>query len=283
MESLFCNECSLSEQIPRLIGEELLGIENLSLLQARYRQMKEGYALSYEEWQNLFTEDLKPFRGYDDTTSVTIPLKHELFKLDFERIGKGPIGLDLPTWFNIGKHTPRIMLIFQDPLRGIWYRDCPDVVLASPFGLHDATHRNHANGGKMADELVKRLIENGCGVYLTDACKYFIYNHKISDAYSLVYTNIYADILEKEINIVRPSLCVLLGNSAAQVFCEIKSFVPRISLPHLSGTARGAIVNRFPILNDLGANAGNIAEMYAREILAERNKLFEIREETENP
>ena len=156
MEILFCNECNLSKQIPNFIAEELLGVENLSLLQERYHQMKDGYNLTYLEWRDVFTDKLKPFREeWDDTTAVTIPIKHKLFKQDFERIGKGSIGLDLPTWFNIEKDNPRIMLIFQDPLRGKCYQECKDAVLSSPFGLHDATHRSRGNGGKMADELVK--------------------------------------------------------------------------------------------------------------------------------
>ena len=136
MKSLFCNKCNLSEEIPQLIAEEILGMDNLSLLKERYQQMKEGYDFSYEQWQSLFTEDLKPFRGYTDTTAVTMQIRHQLFKQDFERIDKGSIGLDLPTWFNIEKDNPRIMLIFQDPLRGKCYQDCKDAVLSSPFGLH---------------------------------------------------------------------------------------------------------------------------------------------------
>lgn len=276
MENLFCNECKLSKQIPVFIAEELLGVENLSLLQERYHQMKEGYNLTYPEWQNIFTNKLRPFcAGWDDTTAVTIPIKHKLFKQDFERIGEGSIGLDLPTWFNIEDNNPRIMLIFQDPLRGKCYQDCKDAVLSSPFGLHDATHRNRANGGKMANELVRRLIDNGYGVYLTDAHKYFIGDHKTSDAYSLVFaTNTYAKILKKEISIVKPTLCVCFGNRAGRIMYDVTTenpelLISHITLPHLSGTARGAIKRRFKIVEKLGgATASNIAEVYAKEIIS---------------
>jgi hypothetical protein len=106
MKHIFCNPCSISEQIPRLIAEDVLGIENLSLLNARYEQMRKCYDFSYEQWQSEFTEDLKTFRGYSDTTAVTMQIRHQLFKQDFERIGKGSIGLDLPTWFNIQNNNP---------------------------------------------------------------------------------------------------------------------------------------------------------------------------------
>lgn len=274
MEILFCNECNLSKQIPNFIAEELLGVENLSLLQERYHQMKDGYNLTYLEWRDVFTDKLKPFREeWDDTTAVTIPIKHKLFKQDFERIGKGSIGLDLPTWFNIKKDNPRIMLIFQDPLRGKCYQECKDAVLSSPFGLQDATHRSRANGGKMANELVRRLTNNGYGVYLTDARKYFIGDHQTSDAYSLVFTKTYTDILAKEISIVKPNLCVCFGDRANCIMYEVSSEYPEllitsIKLPHLSGTARGAIKNQFKILDKIGgATADNIAEVYAKEII----------------
>lgn len=274
MEILFCNECNLSKQIPNFIAEELLGVENLSLLQERYHQMKDGYNLTYLEWRDVFTDKLKPFREeWDDTTAVTIPIKHKLFKQDFERIGKGSIGLDLPTWFNIKKDNPRIMLIFQDPLRGKCYQECKDAVLSSPFGLQDATHRSRANGGKMANELVRRLTNNGYGVYLTDARKYFIGDHQTSDAYSLVFTKTYTDILGKEISIVKPNLCVCFGDRANCIMNEVSSEYPEllitsIKLPHLSGTARGAIKNQFKILDKIGgATADNIAEVYAKEII----------------
>lgn len=275
MKNLFCNECHLTEQIPKLISEELLGIENLPLLKERYQQMKEGYNFSYEQWQGLFTENLKPFREYTDTTAVMISIKHSMFKTDFERIGKGAIGLDLPTWFNIQSSNPRIMLIAQDPLRSSkWYGECQDAILSSPFGLHDATHRANARGGKMVYELINKLVSAGNGVYLTDARKYFIYDHKTSDKYADTRKTEYVDILKKEIEIVKPALCVCLGNRAGSIMYDVVTQNPEllisyITLPHLSGAARGAIVKRFPILKDLGAGAQNVAEQYANMILAQ--------------
>ena len=237
--------------------------------------MKDGYNFTYPEWQNIFTDKLKPFRAeWDDTTAVTMPVRHKIFRQDFRRIGKGSIGLDLPTWFNIEEDKPRIMLIFQDPLRGKCYQDCKDAVLSSPFGLHDATHRSRANGGKMANELVKRLTNNGYGVYLTDARKYFISDHRTSDAYSLVFAKTYAEILAKEISIVKPALCVCFGARANSIMYDVATEYPEvlttsITLPHLSGTARGKIVSEFgKQLQRLKSTADNIAEVYAKKIIS---------------
>ena len=273
MKHIFCNPCSISEEIPQLIAEEVLGMDNLSLLKERYQQMKEGYNFSYEQWQELFTEDLKPFREYTDTTGIMMSIKHPKFKTDFEQLGKGAIGVDLPTWFNIQSSNPRIMLIAQDPLRSNkWYGECKDAILSSPFGLHDATHRAHAKGGKMVYELINRLVSAGNGVYLTDARKYFVYDHKTSDRYANTRKAEYVDILRKEIEIVKPALCVCLGNRAGSIMYDVATENPElliscITLPHLSGAARGAIVKRYPLLLERKATATNIAEQYANEII----------------
>ena len=268
MTSVFCNGCGLSQTVPRLIADRLLGEEQLPLITARYRQMQEGYDCTYEGWQSLFTDDLHPFRGYTDTTVVTIPIAHEQFKQDFAEMGKGAIGLDLPTWFNIRSDNRRIMLIFQDPLRSAqWYGECRNAVVSSPFGLHDKTHRENPRGGKMAAELVKRLVAAGYGVYLTDARKYFVYDGKISHAYSRNRMQVYADILRQEMGLLQPSVCLLIGNEAARVFAEMNIDIQHLHLPHLSGTARGAIVKRYPQLKEIGSTAEHIAEAYAEEIM----------------
>lgn len=270
MKDLFCNNCHLSSYIPQFIAEKLLGIDNLPLLDARYEQMRNCYDYSYPQWQGVFTEDLKPFNKYDDTTAVTMPIKHPTFKIDFEELDKGAIGVDLPTWFNIQNSNPVIMLIAQDPLKSIeLYGECRDAVLSSPFGLHDATHREWKNGGMMVYELVSRLVKAGYGVYLTDSRKYFVYNPVTTNRFARLHRKEYADILKKEIEIVKPTLCVALGRKAAKImahFVAENSDLPPyyIPLPHLSGAARGAIKKEFPKLKELKLTCDNMADEYAR-------------------
>lgn len=267
MKTVFCNECNLLEEIPKLVANELLGVTQLEKLKARYQQMRECYGFSYEEWQDVFTNKLKPFRGYTDTTSVTIPVLNPLFKHDFENIVKGAIGLDLPTWFNVQANNTRIMLIAQDPLRNAkWYGDCYDAVISSPFGLHDATHRNRGDGGKMFSLLVKKLVDGGYAIYLTDANKFFIYDHKISNAYSKSRIDIYVRILQKEIDLVKPDICICFGTRPKSVLDKCKVNVKSIMLPHLSGAARGAIIKRFPVLKEIKATSECVAEQYTKAI-----------------
>lgn len=266
MQSQFCNECGLSYEIPHLVAERLLGVECLHRIENRYEQMRKCYNCTCAEWQGVFTEDLKPFGGYDDTTSVTIPIGNSQLGADVKALHKGAIGVDLPTWFNV-QDNKHIMIVAQDPLRSYkWYGECDDAVISSPFGLHSLEHRQNARGGKMMDLLVKRLVANGYGVYLTDANKFFIYDHKTTDEFSDAHIDKYAEIIRQEIEIVKPTVIVCLGRSAERM-CKKMRLQNILALPHLSGTARGAIVRKFPRLEEIGATAENIAEEYAREIM----------------
>lgn len=266
MQDQFCNECGLSHDVPHLVAEWLLGVEHLGIIENRYEQMRKCYVYTCAEWQKVFTEDLKPFNGYSDTTSVTIPLGNTQLGSDIKALHKGAIGMDLPTWFNI-QDNKHIMIVAQDPLRSSkWYGECFDAVISSPFGLHSLEHRQNARGGKMMDLLVKRLIANGCGIYLTDANKFFVYDHKTTDMFSATHIDVYAEIMRLEIELVKPVVIVCLGRRA-EILCKKMGLQNILALPHLSGTARGAIMRKFPRLESMGATAKNIAEEYAKDIM----------------
>lgn len=124
MQSQFCNECGLFYDIPHLVAERLLGVECLHRIENRYEQMRKCYNCTCAEWQGVFTEDLKPFCGYDDTTSVTIPIDNSQLGADIKALHKGAIGVDLPTWFNV-QDNKHIMIVAQDPLRNNkYYGEC---------------------------------------------------------------------------------------------------------------------------------------------------------------
>ena len=89
--------------------------------------------------------------------------------------------------------------------------------------------------------------------------------------------------MAKEISIVKPNLCVCFGDRANNIMYDVGPcimydvapedpellLITSIKLPHLSGTARGAIKNHFKILDKIGgAPADNIAEVYAKEIIS---------------
>jgi len=104
------------------------------------------------------------------------------------------------------------------------------------------------------------------GVYLTDANKYFIYDHETTDGFSANHINAYTNILKEEIELVKPTVIVCLGRSSERM-CKNMGLSDIVALPHLTGTARGTIVKRFPELEEHGATAENIAKEYAAEII----------------
>ena len=87
-----------------------------------------------------------------------------------------------------------------------------------------------------------------------------------TDEFSDAHIDEYAEIMRQEIEIVKPTVIVCLGRSAERM-CKKMGLRNILALPHLSGTARGAIVRKFPRLEEIGATAENIAEEYAREIV----------------
>ena len=78
--------------------------------------------------------------------------------------------------------------------------------------------------------------------------------------------DVYAAVLTQEMELVQPAVVVCLGRSAERM-CKRIGFPHVLSLPHLTGTARGAMVKRFPRLDELGATVEHIAEVYAQEIM----------------
>lgn len=143
MNDKFCNQCVLSDGAPQLMAE-LLGVENSEILYHRYKQMRDCYDYTQDEWNEAFTDDLHPYGDYDDTTSVIIPIGKSYLGDKITELNKGAIGVDLPTWFNIQENNEHIMIIAQDPLRSInSYGECYDAVVSSPFGMHSLMHRQN--------------------------------------------------------------------------------------------------------------------------------------------
>ena len=99
------------------------------------------------------------------------------------------------------------------------------------------------------------------------ASKYFVHDREASKTYAESRLKTYTDIMQKELDLVRPNLCVCLGKKAKEVLDKCMINAKSIVLPHLSGTARGAIVKRFPILEDIKATAENVANVYVDEIV----------------
>lgn len=263
----FCENKTIAKAIYSLLATEILGKEQYDKIVTLYKDMHNNF-YNYpkkfatgerKEW--VFSEGLMPFKpiGYDsyylDTTAVPIPITHPTFidlTMRKKGEGRGAIGLDFPTWFSQSDSAPFIMIIAQDPLRNaVWYGDkksenflCNEAVVSTPFGLQDAKYRERGNGGKRIWVLVQELLQFGYGVYLTDCRKYFVYSHEESNKYTTTEkVEKYKKILQKEIEIIKPVLIVTLGHSSTDYCRMLLGKDKRLSgyLPHLSGTANGAI------------------------------------------
>lgn len=283
----FCENKTIADKIHDIIADNVLGREQLGKIVRRYGDMRANFNKypkdfaknKTEEW--IFSDDLKPFAPigrdcYSDTTAVPIPITHPNFLDLTSRDNKrGAIGLDLPTWFYPTHDAPFIMIVAQDPLRSAeWYGDkkgenfiCSDAVVSSPFGLHDAHHREKGNGVKRMWLLVRVLLERGYNIYLTDCRKFFVYNHHESDLYTTSEKmNLYQNTLKKEIEIINPELIVTLGHSADKGCRSLLGNDRRISgyIPHFCGTAGHKIKEFFGL--ESKTDIDELAKLYADHI-----------------
>lgn len=307
----FLDDKKIACRIFEILANDVLGVEQLEKIRLRYYDMHRNFFYyPKEEAERLgpeagvwsFSKGLEPFRPkgwtrcYEDTTTVPVPITHQVFKDLTERTEKrGAIGLDLPTWFNLKDNERRIMIISQDPLRNnIWYSDtdktplgktgykedyiCNDALLSSPFGLHNRSWRDNRRGGGRMKLLVEQLIEYGYGVYLTDCRKYFVYDHEESDIYSSGKKDFYKSILKKEVDIIKPTCIVAMGNQAHGYCVELLGDDHRLKyVPHFSGAATWRAKKEFGI--ESRVTIEELAVIYAKKIINFSNDVTGAKDE----
>lgn len=260
----FCNKnCELAEAIPQLLLNSIFGESLKGEIENRYDDMRNNFDLSYKEWR--FTTKGKPFRGYDDTTSICIPTKETHFP---ELHEFNTIGLDLPTWSNINTHKPVVMFVAQDPLRSDWYRECHDIIISSPFATHDAIHRTSRHGEVYFD-IFSEIVEKGYGIYLTDTKKFYLKGDN-AVSYTKKQTQIYDEILKQEIEIVKPRIIVAFGKQAQRSVVGIVGEDRLFPLIHPSGAARGHIKKEYGLVD---CSNKIIVETYIEKILSSLTNL----------
>lgn len=251
--SLFCDNTELIEKNSQLIGEYLLGKDTITKVKLRYDDLKANFnAVTFDEWDGSgkyplwkFSSGLTPYMDYDDTSTVPIPFSNKLFKTQ-----NTIVSFDFPVWFNLGADTARrVLFISQDPIpRSIkWYQNCEDALCSTVFGLHNPLWREKGNGGKRMWLLIQALVENGCGVYITDSHKLAIQSRDgeiLNPTES--QTAVYRDLLKAEIDMIKPRLIVTFGNIAGSMMDFIATQeVPVLNLPHFSGLSQGKIKKYF--------------------------------------
>jgi hypothetical protein len=245
--------------ITSLLAMYLLGEDQKSKLKLRYADMQRNFdCFCFDEWDGdsvdnvwKFSSGVTPYKDFDDTANIPIPITNAAIK----KISDSAVtSLDLPTWFNLSNCDKRVVILAQDPMpRSKWYDDCRDAVCSSPFGLHTKTWREKGNGGGRIWGLVKNLMQNNIGVYLTDIRKFYFRTADAERKY-IAPTNeineIYRSLLSEELEIIKPTVIVTLGNQSASALTDLMNDEVEaqvINLPHFSGQAQGAIKEFFNV------------------------------------
>ena len=213
-----------------------------------------------------FSSGVTPYRDFDDTSNIPIPISHPLF-LNTENV----ISLDFPIWFNINNRN--IMMVSQDPLpRSGWYNDCRDAVCSTCFGMHNPTWRANGIGGKRMWTLVQSLVNAGIGIYITDCKKYYIRtvdNKHIEETQEQL--SAYSSMLKAEIQAINPRAIVAFGKKAAVSLSQLNvtDSIPILELPHFSGQAQGKIREFFGVDSEKPFSVDDQTKMYTNVILKE--------------
>ena len=251
--SAFLDVIEISNSISQAIAEHLLGTKQMHKILLRYADLKANFdSVTYDEctdpsvqsiWK--FSSGVTPYRDYDDTSNIPIPITCPSF-VNEDKV----ISFDFPVWFNL-KSSIRIMMLTQDPMPRSteWYGECKDAICSTTFGIHNATWRKKGNGGKRMWNLIQRIIQNDIGVYLTDCKKFYILdkhsNRRVEETEEQL--SAYKKILLRELDIIKPSLIVTFGNEAKKQlsqFVDVANFHV-LHVPHFSGQAQGRIKDFF--------------------------------------
>ena len=153
-----------------------------------------------------------------------------------DKLGCGTLscGHDLPVWINDPEKAKyRIMVLSQDPRRNKKEMGSMEIGISSPFGLHSIYWRSSKRTGmihQMAQCVIDRYGEDVC-FYYTDILKLRKTDSKEMDNKNM---ETYKDILAKEIKLFNPTIILLLGKIAQNVYnsmnCYCKAHI--IELPH---------------------------------------------------
>lgn len=217
----------------------------------------------------------KEFGLLSDISAQAIPLRKELLTSSFDIIKNNPvrtIGIDFPVLLSKGENRPVMMICAMDPLRndtadkqptdeiGYWV---PFSVVNNPVG-----QTKHSEKENLA---FFHTLLDAYDLYVTDIFKLF-YRHenRVSNTISEFRTlPVHRTILDAEIQIIKPSVILTLGNNARDAMCEIlrltrpkwtneiyktidQNGIDVVMVPHISGAANGS---KAPILKN-PAHAG---------------------------
>ena len=235
---ILCNNPTLRQQIIDLLYNDLFKMQSNGCLEEWYELM-----ITHLNDPNTVWNSITPTNG---TINVNLKKKDALFECDKALFSSSPIlplfqypnfGHDVPVWLeednndNDSEDVIKIMIVSQDPLRD---RGAIDKILfSSPFGVHCRDYRTQPReclmkiiGGvwKTAKANNKKVI-----FYLTDLYKAFALdpqneNKKSIDLMSS-FKGRFVDVFEKEIDLYKPNLILLMGAEVANVLLGATNYI----------------------------------------------------------
>jgi hypothetical protein len=213
---------------------------------------------------------LVEFGSSINISATEITLDKSVLSSSFDIIKNKPvrtIGIDFPVLLSKGDNRPVMMVCAMDPLRN----DAVDKKTANtigywvPFSIinNPAAQTKHSEKENLA--FFHTLLDT-YDLYVTDIFKLFYrQENRVSNAINEFRTlPVHRAILDAEIQIIKPSVILTLGNNARDAICELLSLpIPKwtdeiyttkdrngievVMVPHISGAANGS---KAPILKN---------------------------------
>ena len=235
---ILCNNPTFRQQIINLLYNNLFNMPSNGCLEEWY-----GLMITHLNDPNTVWNSITPTNG---TINVSLRRKDALFECDKALFSSSSIlplfqypnfGHDVPVWLeednndNDSEDVIKIMIVSQDPLRD--RGAIGKILFSSPFGVHCRDYRTQPReylmkiiGGvwKTAKANNKKVI-----FYLTDLYKAFALdpqneNKKSIDLMSS-FKGRFVDIFEKEIDLYKPNLILLMGAEVANVLLVATNYI----------------------------------------------------------
>lgn len=212
----------------------------------------------------------KEFGLVSEVLAPGITLQKNVLTPSFDIIRNNPvrtIGIDFPVLLSKGENRPVMMICAMDPLRNDTADKQPtdEIGYWVPFSIINNPVRQTKYSEKENLAFFHTLLDT-YDLYVTDIFKLFYRkDNRISNTISEFRTlAVHRTILDAEIQIVKPTVILTLGNNARDAMCELLNLptpqwtneiyktkdqngIDVVMVPHISGAANGA---KAPILKN---------------------------------
>lgn len=294
---LFCPElqgCSVNcDNVAALLADNLFANDPKvkGLFSERYRQMRENYSgvpHDDKKWDLKLGTETFEREGNDEAALLSVP---QCALPGFpSRIAElwnhANFGHDMPTWMvKRGVKNPRrVMIVSEDPLRT--GHPAGNLLLSTPFGFHSEDYRAIGCENPAVYDLVRRLLDKGDCIYLTDCRKFYTddggkknfvtSNLKIKLRY---WENVFLPTLKAEIRAFVPDVILGLGRAFFKDVLKGKGFTTRacpnpfVGTLAVEGTGKG--VRTLCFLHPSPANASQNLICKARPNMTRKDALLD--------